>query len=73
MNNNTVININDHISYIKNHTRLETAVKIQEEIASILNVHIAAGRLNPSKEVTLFVCSRYGAATVTIIPKVKFQ
>lgn len=47
--------------------------KIVLEIEWILSRKISMGQLDTNKEHTLFVCSRFGAATVTIIPKVNFQ
>ena len=70
---NIILNISDHISYIKNNTRLETITKVYNECVELLSYKIMNGQLDPNKEDTLFLCTRYGAVTVTIIPRDKFN
>ena len=70
---NIFLNISDHISHIKDLTRLETEVKIHSEVSYILSNKIAAGQLDSTKEHTLFVSTKFGAVTVTLIPTRNFQ
>ena len=47
--------------------------KIYEEVMYLLIEKMDNGQIDSTKEQVLFLCSKFGAATVTIIPKVYFQ
>ena len=47
--------------------------KIVAEASFVLSRKIQLGQLDSTKEQTLIVCTKFGAAQVTIIPKRYFQ
>ncbi len=65
---NLVLNVTDCISM-----KEPTYNKVVLEISHILSNKIAAGQLDSTKEHTLFVSTKFGAATVTIFPARNFQ
>lgn len=70
---NLLLNISDHIIFLKDMTRLESYAKIYEECANLLSEKIANGQLDSTKEHSLFLCTKFGAVAVTIIPNRMFQ
>lgn len=59
------LNITDCISM-----KDPTYSKVRNEVEFLLSRQVSNGRIDITKEHTFFVCTRFGAATVTLIPKV---
>lgn len=77
---NLLLNISDHIVFLRDKatpdgyfTRLESYTKIYEECSKVLSEKIVNGQLDATKEHSLFLCTKYGAVAVTIIPNRMFQ
>lgn len=84
---NLILNVSDHVLninlpvrdklgkvlYYNTLTKSETKEKIELEVSYILSRRIAAGQLDATKEQSLFVSTKFGAASVTIIPRSNFQ
>ncbi len=65
---NLVLNVTDCISM-----KEPTYNKVVMEVSQLLSNKIAAGQLDSTKEHSLFVCTKYGCAAVTIFPHRNFQ
>ena len=66
----TILNITDSVASKTDEKRLK---EIHDQVAHVLSIQISTGQLDNTKEATLFVCTKYGCCTVTLIPISKFN
>lgn len=66
---NVILNISDSIAPRPG----EKQTEVYAEIAHLLSLKVSAGTLDINKTQTLFVCTKYGAASVTLVPKSEFN
>lgn len=59
------LNVTDCISM-----KEPTYSKVRAEVENLLSYEVSCGRIDITREHTLFVSTIYGAANVTLIPKV---